>query len=282
MKNTNEHTPLEDTTSFDPIILLLDVAKRWLLILLVAVMAGVGTYILQDATYEPVYKTTTTFVVTTQDSASTVYSNLTSASTLATVFSDLLNSTLLRKVILEHAELSGFNGTIQASAIPETNLLTMTVTASDPRSAFLMAQGIITHHGELTGQIVDDIVLEVLQRPSVPTAPSNASNAIGQMKRMALLAAAGWFGWNHWYNVLMSDVEAQPGADEAHHAHVEKGGRVAAQGKVVGGDLTGGSHDLPHTGKGGASVGHNKCRHHKTHRYKSEEQLQKLAFFHSG
>ena len=176
--------------SFDPIILLLDVAKRWLLILLVAVMAGVGTYILKDATYAPVYKTTTTFVVTSQDSSSTVYSNLTSASTLATVFSDLLNSSLLRKTILEHTGLSAFDGTIQAGAIPETNLLTMTVTASDPRSAYLMAKGIIAHHGELTYQIVDGIVLEVLQQPAVPTAPSNAANVAGEMKRMAVLAAA--------------------------------------------------------------------------------------------
>ena len=190
MKNTNEHTTSEDTLSFDPIILLLDVAKRWLLILLVAVMAGVGTYILQDATYAPVYKTTTTFVVTTQDSSSTVYSNLSSATTLATVFSDLLNSTLLRKTVLQYTDLSSFDGTIQASAIPETNLLTMTVTAPDPRSAFMMAQGVIAYHGELTYQIVDDIVLEVLQRPSVPTAPSNAATATSQMKRMAVLAAA--------------------------------------------------------------------------------------------
>ena len=190
MNHTNERTPSEGILSFDPIVLLMDVAKRWLLILLVAIMAGVGTYIIKDATYAPVYKTTTTFVVTSQDSSATVYSNLTSASSLATVFSDLLNSSILRKTILQHTDLSGFDGTIQAGAIPETNLLTMTVTGSDPRSAYLMAKGIIAHHGELTYQIVDGISLDVLQQPSVPTAPSNATNATGLMKRMALLAAA--------------------------------------------------------------------------------------------
>ena len=190
MKKTNEHTSQEGLLSFDPIVLLLDVAKRWLLIVLVAVMAGVGTYILKDASYQPAYKTTATFVVTSQDSSATVYSNLTSASTLASVFSELLNSSILRKNILQHTDLASFNGTIQASAIPETNLLTMTVTASDPRSAYLMAQGIIEHHEELTYQVIDGIVLEVLQKPLVPTAPSNRINASGEMKRMALLAAA--------------------------------------------------------------------------------------------
>ena len=189
MKRTNEHTFSEGILTFDPIVLLLDVAKRWLLILLVAVMAGVGTYILKDVTYQPTYKTTTTFVVTTQDSSATVYSNLTSASNLASVFSELLNSSILRKTILAHSDLTSFDGTIQASAIPETNLLTMTVTASDPRSAYLMAQGIIDHHEELTYQVIDGIVLEVLQKPAVPTAPSNRVDASGQMKRMALMAS---------------------------------------------------------------------------------------------
>ena len=77
---------------FDPVVLLRDVMKRWLLILLAALMVGVGVYISADTRYSPVYKTTTTFVVTNRSSSSTVYSNLSSTTSLAAVFSDLLNS----------------------------------------------------------------------------------------------------------------------------------------------------------------------------------------------
>lgn len=52
---------------FDPIVLVQDVAKRWLLVLLVALMVGVGTYIVSDLSYQPQYKTTMTFVVTDRD-----------------------------------------------------------------------------------------------------------------------------------------------------------------------------------------------------------------------
>ena len=52
MENTNEfQTGESGGFSFDPIVLLVDLAKRWLIILLAAVTVGVGAYIVKDATY---------------------------------------------------------------------------------------------------------------------------------------------------------------------------------------------------------------------------------------
>ena len=50
---------------FHPVVLLRDVTKRWLLILLAALIVGVAVYIHADESYAPVYRTTTTYVVTT-------------------------------------------------------------------------------------------------------------------------------------------------------------------------------------------------------------------------
>ena len=202
MDNTKELHKTGGILPFDPIVLLQDVAKRWLLILLAALIVGIGSYIWTDMNYKPTYRTTATFVVTAKGSSSTVFSNLSSTTTLANTFSDLLNSSILRKSILEELGTSSFDGTIKASAVPDTNLLTMTITASDPRSSFLVAQAIIDHHEAVTYQVVDTISLEVLQRPTVPTAPSNYSNASGRMRSMtvytamavsALLAMASFF-----------------------------------------------------------------------------------------
>ena len=101
MEKNSEYITTEHLLPFDPIVLVQDVVKRWLLIIVVALAVGVGSYIYVDSSYRPVYKTTTTFVVTSRSSSSSVYSNLTSASNLATVFSDLLNSSFLRKTILQ-------------------------------------------------------------------------------------------------------------------------------------------------------------------------------------
>ena len=128
---------------FDPIVLVRDVVKRWMLIVLVALVAGVGSYIYADTQYVPVYQTKTTFVVTTRSSSNTVYSNLSSTSSLAEVFTELLNSSILRKAIVQEMGVSSFHGTIDTQVIPNTNLITMTVKDTNPRLAFLATLAII-------------------------------------------------------------------------------------------------------------------------------------------
>jgi len=191
MENRTEVNTAEGgLLAFDPIVLVQDVLKRWLIVLAAALVVGVGSYILTDMTYTPIYKSRTIFVVTARGSSTTVYSNLTSTTNVAGIFTELLNSSIMRKTIVREMGVDSFNGTISTSVIPNTNLINMTVTANDPRTAFLAAQTIIDHHESLTYQVVGDVVLEVLQRPTVPDGPSNWADASGTMKKMAVLAAA--------------------------------------------------------------------------------------------
>lgn len=185
----NLHTENSSLLHFDPIVLLRDVVKQWLAIVLISLVVGVSSYIITDLRYTPVYQTKTTFVVTTRSSTNTVYNNLTSTSNLAEVFTELLNSSILRKSIVQEMGVTTFHGKIDTAVIPNTNLITLTVTDSNPRMVFLATRAIIDHHEELTYQVVDDIQLEVLQNPVVPYAPINESGASEQMLRMMFLAA---------------------------------------------------------------------------------------------
>ncbi len=175
----------------DPMIVLRDVLKRWTWILLAAVAVVVGAYIVSDLTYEPEYKTSVTFVVTDRDGASTVYSHLQSAISVAEIFEDLLNSNLMREKLLPYIDDPYFNATITSAAIPQTNLLTVTVSSTNPRTAFQVMMALINHHEELTYQVVEDVILEVLQQPRVPMAPSNSAISSGQLKKLLLIAVGG-------------------------------------------------------------------------------------------
>lgn len=190
MDNTNElHTTGAGLLPFDPIILVQDVLKRWLIVVLAALAVGVGAYIAADSAYVPTYRTSAVFVVTTKGSSTTVYNNLTSTSNVASLFTEVLNSTIMRRAIMEEMGVDYLDATVSTAVIPNTNLITMTVSSTSPRMAFLTAQAIIDHHESLTYTIVDGIVMEVLQQPSVPMAPINRANAMGAMKRMGILAA---------------------------------------------------------------------------------------------
>lgn len=208
MDNTNEiRSSADGLLSFDPIVVVRDVMKHWLVIVLIALAVGVGSYILTDMEYSPRYQSSATFVVTSRSSASTVYSNLASTTEMASVFSELINSSVMRKNITE-AMGTSFSGTISASVVPETNLLNMTVTASDPRTAFLVAQAIIEHHEEVTYLVVDNVSLEVLQGAEVPTAPVNRANASSRMQKMVLLAAVGTCAVFAWFSLTRDTVRS--------------------------------------------------------------------------
>lgn len=190
MEYTNEkHTAQSGFLKYDPLVIVIDVAKRILVIILAAIIAGVSGFIWAQSKYEPIYRTDITMVVTARGSSTTVYSNLSSTTNLAGVFTELLNSSVLRKNILSEIGADAFDGTINASAVPETNLVNISVTASDPRTTFLVANAIIRHHETVTYQVLDNISLEVLKAPTVPTAPRNSADAEGTMKKFALLAA---------------------------------------------------------------------------------------------
>ena len=236
MDKTNElHTTGAGLLPFDPIVLVRDVLKRWLIIVLAALMVGVGTYIVKDSSYVPVYKTNTVFVVTTRGSSTTVYNNLTSTSNVASLFTELMNSSIMRKTVMEHMGVSSLDATISASVIPNTNLLTMTVSSSNPRTAFLTAQALIDTHETLTYTIVDGILMEVLQHPTVPLRPVNSAGAMSAMKRAGILTAAvtalalGIFSFMR--NAVRSGSEAQKKLDcdyLGHLPHEKKNKTIAS------------------------------------------------------
>ncbi len=190
MEHTNEKYVLDSgLVTFDPIVLVLDLLKRWLLVVVVAVTMGVGAYVISDLSYKPMYQTNATFVVTSRSSSGTVFTNLSSANSLASVFTEVLNSSLLRKTVMQEAGITYFDGTITARSVNGTNLMTLQVAGSNPRTVYAVAKSIIENHEELTYQIIGDIILEVLQEPVIPSYPINSANSASNMKNVMILSA---------------------------------------------------------------------------------------------
>ncbi len=184
------HPHENDLLPFDPIVILRDVLSQWLLILTVAIIAGIGAFVIKESTYTPQYRSTATLVVTSRDASRSVYNNIDSAEKLASVFTEILNSSVLERKVVEQLGMSHFDGTITASKIGDTNLMTLSVQGDDPRTVFLVIRTIIDSHDVVTYDVVGNIVVETLQAPTVPTAPLNSSGASSSMKKTMLIAAA--------------------------------------------------------------------------------------------
>ena len=175
---------------YDPIVILRDVLRRWYLVVAVFLLVGAFARTGLELSYRPVYTTNTTLVVTSRSSNTSVYQNLGRTSELANVLTEVLGSSILRDKMLDELNMTSFDGSISAAPIGVTNLLTVKVTASDPRTAFLVSRCIIENHSIVSAQVLGDVTLDVLQDPVVPTAPSNSKNSIHQARLLAVFAAA--------------------------------------------------------------------------------------------
>lgn len=211
---------------FDPVVLFRDSFSKWALVLVIALICGMAAYVYTDTGYVPRYRTEATLVLTTRDSASTVYNNLDSTATLATVFSEILNSSVMRNNVLKELGMDSFNGMISASAIESTNLLTVQVAALDPRTAFQVIDVLLKEHEMVTYSVMGDIVLEVLEPPVVPVRPYNAVNAPSAFASTAVVVAACLFllliVQSYFKDVIRSKEEAEQKLDcwclgEIHH-----------------------------------------------------------------
>lgn len=138
--------------------------KLGLILMFAATVAACG-YIAATLLYRPVYQTQTTFVVSVRN-GSTVYANLNTASTMAETLSTFFEGDVMRKCITN--DIGAVSGTIKAKQIPETNLLTMTVSAPTQRDAHRITQSVLRNYNEQANKLLGDVALDVLCRPTVP------------------------------------------------------------------------------------------------------------------
>ncbi len=181
------------TSLFDRLDLysvLRDVRRNlWAIVLgALAVAMIMNMYVRFD--YRNTYSTSATFVVTSRTST-TAYSNLSAANTMADSFTNILNSNLMKKRVTKELGLSEFTASTSASVISGTNLLTLRVTADSPYNTYRITRSIMDNISSLTQYVSTDMVLDVLQEPTVPTGADASFTGLRQSSKAFLLTFLG-------------------------------------------------------------------------------------------
>ncbi|MFR6714753.1 MAG: Wzz/FepE/Etk N-terminal domain-containing protein [Dorea longicatena] len=116
-----------------------DVLKNWWVILFIAISVSLLTYIGAAWMYHPTYTSSTTFVVSAKGSSTGAYANQSQTEKLTDTFQSVMNSQILKKKVSESLKMDTFPGTVKIAVVPETNLLTVSVTSGSRRhrSSFL-------------------------------------------------------------------------------------------------------------------------------------------------
>ena len=163
--------------------ILRDVLRNLWAILLGAIAVALIVNMTVRADFRSTYSTTATFVVTSKTSSNHAYSNLNAATTMASSCSNILNSNLLKKKVCQDLGTKTFPATASAQVINGTNLMTLTVTSDTPQNTYRTIRSIMSVMEELTEYVSAEMVMEVLQDPTVPTRADTSFSAVRQTRK---------------------------------------------------------------------------------------------------
>ena len=125
-------------TELEPYCLLKWVLRNVHMVILSAVFFLLAANFLIHLCFQMQYIARVTFVVASRSSYASSSMDASTANSVAASFTELLQSSTVQKKIETAAGLSSFSGKIEAANTEDTNLITVTVTASTAKQAYLM------------------------------------------------------------------------------------------------------------------------------------------------
>lgn len=138
--------------------------KLWLLVLAFLIGYMCVSLVLGNLVSRS-YSCSATFSVT---SSGGYYGNTAAASEVVNIYSQLLQGRFMDDLILEDLG-SGVSGSLSASQLGDTNLITLTVTSDSPRDALLIMQSIMRNYQNLSAYVSSSVVLNQLNTPTCPS-----------------------------------------------------------------------------------------------------------------
>lgn len=160
----------------------------WIFLVLISLLSTLF-YTKARMNYRPLYKATSTFVISLNQavSYSSEYYNNATASQMSKTFPYILNSGVLQTVVARDLGLDGISESITAEAMEDTNLFELSVTGSDPQRAYDVLQSVITNYPSVAEFVIGDTQLYVLDESGVPESPINPADYMPEAKKGAFL-----------------------------------------------------------------------------------------------
>lgn len=159
----------------------------WLLLLLAGIGAAACSFLVKK-TYQPVYTAFAAYAV----SSDSVYAGNKNyeqkvAEQIGVVFPYILTSDVLREKVCEKMGTKTMPGSIDASVVQDTNLITIRARAANAGRAYELLQAVLACYPEILHPVTGVLKMELLDESGVPHQPDNIPDG----RRVALEGAAG-------------------------------------------------------------------------------------------
>lgn len=190
-----------------------DVLRNFWMIIVIGLSAILLVSGYQNTIYKEEYTSKATMVVSAKGSSTvSTYMNLTTASEMAQVFSNVFSSNVLKNRIAEELNLQGEKFEISAQTIPETNLLVIYARGEKPQIVYQAICGAIEHYADVSDYVFSNAVLDLMENPEVPLAPSNAMSLRSYQMKAALIAMVLMGAFLVFMSVMRSTIKTEAAA----------------------------------------------------------------------
>lgn len=150
----------------------------WMVVGFVIVITGVYS-VYTYAGYHPMYECRATFTVATGNEESGNYNFYYAKGTAAQLqktFPYILNSTYFKSVLAEAVGTSSINGTLTATVLEESNVVTMTVHSPNAEQAKEILDAALLVYPETARFVLGTLQFHLIDQPEVPEIPYNKPN----------------------------------------------------------------------------------------------------------
>lgn len=161
----------------------------WLVLMFIALCSSVMWYRAKTS-YVPYYQSTMTCTLSNAYDSYSDSSYLLIAKNLANMFGYLTETSTFKEMLKEELGAESINGAITAYVSETSNLLTITVTSSNPQDAYDILIAAVECYPDIADYVVGKVYFHVITPASVPDQPVNTPDYKSPAKKGALMGAA--------------------------------------------------------------------------------------------
>lgn len=158
------------------------IKKLWWLILGLAFLFGLASYLKTSTSYCPTYVASATMAVNVHGNRYN-YVNIDSAQQMAEVFPYILTSGVLQDVVAEDLGLDYIPGNITAKAEEGINLFTLSVSSADARQSYDILQSVIENYPKVARFVLGETTLKIMDETGIPEDTGKKQVIRGSLKR---------------------------------------------------------------------------------------------------
>jgi len=150
------------------------------------VLMGLLNVVRTLMTYEPMYKSSMTVVVSEQDKNILVTTDATEETNLA--FQKVLTSSSMYKIIQDDLQMDHVPATLSIQLVSNTNFMIISATANNANDAYRVIKSVVTNYGQLT-KLMNDANMIIIEEPQLPNDPLETPNYISLLIKGGMMGA---------------------------------------------------------------------------------------------